>query len=475
MDTQNETQRLENNRSLLKNYRIDDIEKPNIILCKLCDKTDHDMALDDLLTISLDMTIPNEDLSQKLPQDFAWALNSLKMFRQSYKAMLAEPTERIHLEGIAKKDSYIVLQNAPTQTDTNASSDSFIGGCTVENNRPCIKLVSGKMNATTFLHESVHHSDLFLGDIHFSDLPIYQTTIMLIDAQISSSGKNNKTVQSLRKINQLYDKGQLYVEGLAWITEMPMADLYKEKNHLGQNLKLLHASFTKALLEDKNAIVDCFSYFKPSPQLQLLLQAYNRNNQKVTNSKTILKQQQNFTNDILNFRREIGNIDRAGLGNLRLPEGTSAFCEVCGFTSLTSAVTSYHRASEIFNQTKNDFSVVIQTLQKMQKNINPNNLANPALVDKDLLTACFYLQFAENQQSSLAGTFALADVPEAIRQAAPDEVRKRLYSGLSKDITLIAQAYTNGTLQNDYKLAQASTTQDSVQDYIKNPKSTKTM
>lgn len=477
MNMQTESQRLENNKRLLKNYRIDDIEKPQIILRKLRDNTNHDMAQDDLFVISLDMTLPNEDLSKKLPEDFAWALSSLKMFRQSYKTMLAEQTERVHLEGIAKKDSYIVLQSAAPKTNTNANSDSYVGGCSIENGRPCITLINDKLTSTTFLHEAVHHSDLFLGDVRFSDLPIYQSIIMLIDAQISSSGKNNKTVQSLRKINQLYKPGQLYVEGLAWITEMPMADLYKEKNHLGQNLKILHADYTKALLEDKSTTVACFNFFKPSSQLKLLLQAYNRNGQQIGNNrKTILKQQQDFTNELLKFRREINGIDRNNLSNQKLPDGTAEFCEMCGFNSLTSAVIAYHNANVLFEQTKNNPSAILSSLQKLQNNIQPKDLNNPSAVSQNFLTELFYLQLAEYQQNGISAELSLAELPDSFMQKNADEIRQKLYSNMKKDISLLALAYTNGSLPQGYELAQASKTgQNPVQDYIKNQKNSKTV
>ena len=477
MSTQTEEQKSKENYRILNSYKIDDIEKPQIILRKFCNADNHRIDKDDLFVLSLDMTDSDEDLQKKLPDGFMWALQSLKTFKKTYQKMLAEPNERIHLEGIALKDSYIILESTPEKTSTNANSGEYLGGTAELNGRPCIMLVNGKIKDSTFLHEAVHHSDLMLSDQHFSDLPIYQTIIMLIDAQISSSGKNNKTVQSLRSVNKLYQPGQLYVEGLAWITEMSMTDLYQEKNHLGQSLKQLHATYTKAILEDKSAVLDCFAFFKPSSQLQLLLQAYNRNGQKIINNrKTILKQQQNFTNDILKFRKEIGTIDRTGLGNIKLPEGTMEFCNVCGFTSLTSAVTAYHKASELFNQTKDDFAVVIETLQKLQANIKPKNLTDLSLTGKDLLTSCFYLQLAEQQQNGLVGAFTLADIPESIKQKTPDEVRKSLYNGMNKDITQIALAYEKSSSKPDCQLAQNSkATPESVQSYLNNQKNAKTV
>lgn len=453
MSNKSEDQKLEENYYLLKNFKIDDIEKPQIILRKLNSATGHDLDRDDLFVITLDMTNPAENIAQMLPADFGWALNGLKKFKTSYQKMLTDQYERIHLEGIALKDSYIVIENIAPKENSNANTDSsYAGGCTEINGRPCIVLVSDKIKDTTFLHEAVHHSDLMLGGTPFSDLPIYQTIIMMIDAQILSS--KDKTVQSLRKVNTLYKPGQLYVEGLAWISEMPMADLYQEKNHLGQNLKILHTTYTKALLEKKPAEVDCFEYFKPAAQLQQLLDEYNKNAQKITNNrKRILKQQQDFTNDLLKFRKDIGSIDRTGLGAQQLPIGTEDFCQSCGFQSLIPAVSAYYKATSLFEETKADYGAVLSTLDKLQSNISQKDLTDPSAAGKDFLTSYFYMQLAENWPNEAKDLLVLADLPTSLKQKNPYEVRTKVYEGMNKDLSMMMLAYQTGCSKQDCELA----------------------
>lgn len=466
MGSQAEDQKSEENYLLLQSYRIDDVEKPQIILRKFCHANNHEIDKDDLLLLSLDMTNPNEDIQKMLPSNFGWALQSLKTFKTTYKRMLAEPNERIHLEGIEKKDSYIILEDMPEKTDVNTNSGEYIGGCAYMNNRPCIVLVNGKIKDTTFLHESVHHSDLMLSSHHFSNLPVYQTIIMLIDAQASSSGKNNKTVQSLRTVNRLYKPGQLYIEGLPWITEMPMADLYQEKNHLGQSLKLLHTTYTKAVLEEKYATLDCFEFFKSSPELQLLLKQYNSNGQKIINNgnrKQILKQQTSFTEELLKFRREIGNIERAGLDCQKLPNGTAELCGFCGFNSLTPAVVAFHNASDLYDRTKSNNGMVVDTLQKLQSRVQSNGLTNISVIGQDLLTAYFYMEMADQRQNGYEGEIAVTQIPNALKQKTPDEIRKRFYDSMNKNISLMTLAYQTNCSKRDCELALAlNTTPDFV-------------
>lgn len=448
-------QKAAENYYLLNNYKINNIEEPKVILRKLCNSASNDLNQDDLFVITLDMKNPDENIQKMLPAGFAWALDGLKKFKASYQKILADQTERVHLEGIAKQNSYLIIENIAPNENSNANdSSAYAGGCAELNGRPCIMLVADKISNTTLLHEAVHHSDLMLGGRPFSDLPIYQTIIMMIDAQISSSGSNNKTVQSLRKVNKLYKSGQLYVEGLAWISEMPMTDLYTEKNHLGQSLKLLHSAYTKALIENKPALLDCIEFFKPSAHLQPLLEEYNKNAQKITNNRAkILKQQQNFSNELLKFRKEIGSIERSGLGEQKLPVGTMAFCEACGFQSLTPAITAYHKAGTLFDQTKGDYGSVLTTLEQLQSAISKKDLATPSLVGKDFLTAYFYMQLAEHWPNAVKDDLVLAEIPESVKQKNADEIRTKVYEGMNKNLSMMMLAYQTGCSKHDCELA----------------------
>ena len=449
-------ERLEANYHLLKSYQWDSLQNPKIILRKLRSATEHDMDFDDLYLITFDMQKSHENLEQKLPQNYKWALSSLNVLRNTYKRMLQDENERIHLEGLFKNETYLVLENIAPQTSSNIQNGDYIGGCTTKNGRPCILFVNGRLKGSTLVHESVHHSDLMLGTPHFSDLPLYQSIIMMLDAQISSSDKNNKTVQSLRTVNQIYKPGQLYIEGLPWITEMPLSDLYKEKNHLGQSLKLLHADYTKALLKNQSTIILCYSFFKPSKKVMALLQEYNKRKQRVGYyGNQILSQQKDFTNELLSFRKDIGIIERAGLGTLKMPEGIDEFCNLCGFNSLTSAVLAYQTANNLFEQTKNNPSEQIQTIQKLQKSINPSDFKNPSYNGKDLLTAAFYLQILDNYQNGLNTHLTLAEVPQSLKQNSADEIRQKLYNNVTKSAYLTMLACQTGCNKRDCELAQA--------------------
>jgi len=180
MGSQSTKQKAAENYYLLQNYRIDDVQKPKVILRKLFNENSDDLNQDDLFVITLDMQNPNENIQKMLPADFAWALNGLKKFKDSYQKILADQTERVHLEGIAKQNSYLMIENIAPKENSNANdSSAYAGGCAELNGRPCIMLVADKIKGTTLLHESVHHSDLMLGGRPFSDLPIYQTIIMI--------------------------------------------------------------------------------------------------------------------------------------------------------------------------------------------------------------------------------------------------------------------------------------------------------
>ena len=464
MENLNQEQ-LEANYHLLKSYQWENIDKPKVILRKLHGEHQHDMDFDDLHIITLDINDPNENIGQKLPQDFKWALQSLRALKKSYKRILEDENERIHLQGLAQKNSFLVIENIAPQTAANSNNGSYIGGCTEINGRPCIMLVSDKFKDTTLLHEAVHHSDLMLGTPHFSDLPIYQTIIMMIDAQISSSGKNNKTVRSLRNVNKYYNPGQLYIEGLPWITELPFADLYQEKNHLGQSLKLLHAGYTKALLEGHSATVLCYRAFKPQKKLLSMLEEYNKNAQQIGNNRRqILNQQKDFTNELLLFRREIGTIERTGLGTVQMPEGIAEFCDICGFKPLTSAIMAYHNAQDLVSKTKDNPASVISTVQKLQSNINVKDLKNSSADGKNILTAAFYLQMIDDYQNGLGTNLVLADIPPSLKQKSADELRTKLYNNITQSASLTILSCQSGCSKRDCELAQAlQTTPKSVQ------------
>ena len=54
MGSQAKDQKSEENYLLLQSYRIDDVEKPQIILRKFCHANNHEIDKDDLLLLSLD-------------------------------------------------------------------------------------------------------------------------------------------------------------------------------------------------------------------------------------------------------------------------------------------------------------------------------------------------------------------------------------------------------------------------------------
>ena len=289
----------EKNKEILDNYDGTDIFHPQLILRKV-HEIDGSVLDDDLYKLQINpyrVTLSRYELG-----DFAWAYDSIYSFSVQYKKMLEEPTERVHLEALAQSGCRIFIENIWSSSGGNSKSGTYGGMSTSVMGKPAIFFVADRFDDKTLLHEAVHNSDLRLGRLywnheHFSGLKIHHAAIMLLDAQKIQSIYCYQSVKACRSINASYRKGELYTEGLAWITQMPMEELAREKNHIGKQLKVLHALYTEAILKKQTAILDCFQHWKPSEHIAVLLKNYDADGQIIgKNRNKILKQQKHSYN-----------------------------------------------------------------------------------------------------------------------------------------------------------------------------------
>ena len=438
------------NNRILKEYHIEDRMHPQIILRQIVGNGVN-VDGDDLCVISFDMSQPKENIELKVPENFSWAVPSLKILHNSYEKMLLEPTERVHIDGIIQNKTYIILENKKHAQQTNMKVGAEVdmsGGCGYLDNHPAIFLINGKMKSTTFLHEAIHHSDLMLQQRHFSNFPLYQTAIMIIDAQRSDSRDKNRSVYYLRLINRAYKPGQLYMEGLTWISSMSLETLSKEKNHCAKNLKILHALYTKAVLEENFAVMSCFERFKPSGTLQILLNAYNQRGQQIgKNRRQILKQEDDFINDVLLFRKDLRSILNSGLAKEKVPDSVFDVCEKCGLSRSTDIVSIYLRAKYLFDNTKNDNAKKLEILNKCRRKINSYQKSSGDL--KDFLASYIYVQLIENAQSGKTLELKLTDENTATESETIQTMKDQISDGIS---VCEVSIQTQGSIQ-DCKLA----------------------
>lgn len=448
MSNERKDEKAEENERLLEAYRHQDVMHPSIILRKVVGNG-HDMAEDDLSVVSFDMTRADENIDSKVSKDFHWAVSSLKMLRKSYAKMLSEPIEKIHLDGIVQNNTYLILEDKGYMLASNIkNADRVSGACGLINNHVAIFFVNENLKSTTLLHESVHHSDLRLYERHFSNFPIYQTAIMIIDAQRSETGERNKSVRCLRTVHQDYKPGELYKEGLAWISAMPLATLANEKNHCAKNLKILHSLYTKAILEGNYAVMACFEHFKPSKTLQVLLNSYNMKGQQVgQNRRQILKQEKNFVNELLLFRKSIDEIARSGLAHEKVPQSVFDVCEKCGLNASTDVVNAYLHAKRLFNETKDDAKKMLTTLKKCQNNLDMHQKSSGNL--KDFVIAYMYVQLAQNVSDGKE--FVVCD--QNFSGKTSEEIKTAMNNELCDQIAVFEVLGQKGDMLQDCRLA----------------------
>ena len=387
----------EQNNQLLQAYHIEDLMHPKFVLRQV---VGNGRAIEDdnLCMVSFDMNSANENVEAKVPTAFQWAVPSLKMLRKTYARILSEPTERIHMEGIVKNNTYLILEDKSAPCGSNLKDSTRVSGsCGFLNEHAAIYFVKGNVNSTTLLHEAIHHSDLRLQKKYFSNFPLYQTAIMIVDAQKSDSGDRQKTVRALHHVKEVYQTGQIYLEGLAWIGEMSLATLSNEKNQCAKNIKVLHALYTQALLKGNTAVMSCFEHFKSASELPILLNAYNQRGQQVgQNGRQILKREDDFVKEISSFRQSVDTIARSGMAKEQIPESVFEVCEQNGVRSATGAVSVYLKAKKLYDETKGDNQKMLSSLKTHSEIVQKNNKSAGNL--ETYLVSYFYVKIAENAQ-----------------------------------------------------------------------------
>lgn len=431
----------EKNREILDSYDGSDILHPQVILRRV-HHMDNNVLDDDLYRLTVDPYSSN--LSYTELGEFGWAYGSLHKFQEQYRKMLEDPTERIHLDALAKSDCRIFIESLWSSSGGNGKSGRYGGMSTKISNKPAIVLVADLFDDTTLLHEAIHNSDLrldsilYLNDKNFSALKIHHAAIMMIDAQKIKSFRGYDSVKACRNINESYINGQLYIEGLAWITQMPMETLAKEKNHIGKHLKALHALYTEAIMKKQTAILDCFQYWRPSEHIIGLLADYDKDKQKIgKNRDKILKQQKHYWDEMLRFRKEINKLKTRGCADMMLSGDMLYFCDAHGVNSLAPAYLAQHKAEEMYQQCHDDKKAHAEALKSLFAEIKPNDLNHASLFAEKFL-AC-YAYFKKIDKELMAQNYAesLFELPFDTKGKSSIAVRKKLYDAMKSRVNIV--------------------------------------
>ena len=453
--TEEKTQR-EINQNIWDTYDGSDALHPQVILRNV-KEVNGDILDDELFGVKLSCYRHYEylEVNKKLPDNFKWATDSIVIFMKEYKSLLSHPTERIHLAALAKNGCRIIIEDKCSSTRGNGKSHRYAGQSSIIKGKPVIKLVAHSFPGDTLLHEAIHNSDLRMKDrpwhSNFSEQLIYQAAIMMLDAQKVQPTDGYKTVEALRHINKSYQDGEIYSEGLAWIASMPMEDLAKEKNHIGKNLKILHALYTEAILKKQTAVTECFRYWKPSEHIKKLLETYNKHGQKIGKERDkILKQQKHFWEQMLKFRKEINKLKMHCLETATLSGDKIYFCETHGVNSLIPAYMAHGKVNEAYEQIEDAaemhpegrMRMHAEKLNELFANIKPNDLNNPALFAEKFLACRAYLQ---NMSPELPQDYAerLFDISGNDDSISGIAARKNLYDNLKARVKIAyTQAYS---------------------------------
>ena len=443
------------NQDILDSYNGSDLMHPQVILRKV-HQTDGDVLDDDLHKVEVDMyNIPDDDLGE-----FSWAAISLLSFRHQYRKMLEDPTERIHLEALAHSGCRIFIENKCSSSRGNSKNHRYGGISTKISNKPAVVLVAGSFRDTTLLHEAIHNSDLRLdAELYrhggnFSALKLHHAAIMMLDAQKIKSSFGYKSVEACRKINKVYEAGEMYVEGLTWITQLPMETLAKEKNHIGKQLKVLHALYTEAILKQQSAILDCFQYWQPSEHIATMLTEYDKNKQKIgKNRDKILKQQRHLWDELLRFRKEINKLKVRNLEHDVLSCDILYFCQSHGIKSLVPAYLAQHRADELYKQAGQDKAAHARNLKSLFAEIKPNDLNHASLFAEKFLACYAYFRKIDKEQLSQTFAESLFELPFDTRGKSTITIRKKLYDSMKARVNIVEKQVTTGASNRHSTLA----------------------
>lgn len=429
----------EANEYLLNDYNGANIMHPQVILRNVR-QIDGNVLDDDLMQVEVSpYGIPDDDLG-----NFSWATVSLLSFQKQYRRMLEDPTERIHLEALARSGCRIFIENQCSSSRGNSKSGNYGGMSTIISGKPAVVLVAGSFDNTTLLHEAVHNSDLklspdlYFNKKHFSALNIYHAAIMMIDAQKISSFDGYDSVKACRTINRAYQEGQLYTEGLAWISEIPMETLAKEKNHIGKHLKSLHALYTEAVMKQQSAVIDCFQYWRPSQHIADLLKEYDKNKQKIgKNRAKILKQQKHFWDELLRFRKEINKLKTHGLAEKTLSYDILHFCRLHGVNSLVPAYMAQQKVDDLYQQAGVDHKAHAANLKALFAEIKPNDLNHSSLFAEKFLACYAYFRKIDKDQMPQTYAESLYELPFDTKDKSCIAVRKKLYDNMKARVNII--------------------------------------
>ncbi len=445
------TQR-ERNQSILDTYDGSDIYHPQVILRKV-NQVDGNVLDDELFGVKLSCC-RDYDFSyvwDQLPENFKWAAYGIVDFITQYNELLKHPTERIHLEALAQ-NGRIFIEDRCSSTRGNSKSGGYEGMSTFIYGKPAIVLVARYCNRETLLHEAIHNSDLrvyrYKGS--FSAQKIYQAAIMMLDAQKIQSSRGYESVKCLRKINRIYQDGEIYAEGLAWITSMPMEKLAKEKNHIGKNLKILHSLYTEASVSLKNqlAVIEYFQFWQPSAHIAKLLEVYNKNGQKIGKERNkILKQQKHFWDELMKFRKEINKLKVRGIqcNSLSLNAGALTYCQNNGVNSLLPAYLAQDTFRKSYQSVNDDEKDEIanhclhtEMLKTLFADIKPADFSHPALFAEKFLTCREYLFKMRSDFLHQNNVASLFDTLNADKKLSGIAARYMLYNNMK---ALIEIAY----------------------------------
>ena len=442
----------EENRKILDSYDGSDIYRPQVILRKV-HEMDGNVLDDDLY--KLEVNPYGDDVPYSELGEFTWAYNSLWEFKKQYRRMLEDPTERIHLQALAQSGCRIFIESLWSSSGGNGKSGTYGGMSTRVMGKPAILMVADMFPDNTLLHEAVHNSDLKLNELYmrnenFSAQKIHHAAIMMIDAQKISSFDGYDSVRACRRINKVYQEGELYIEGLAWITQMSMEELAREKNHIGKHLKVLHALYTDAVMKKQTAVMDCFCYWKPSEHIAKLLEKYDHNGQKIGKERNkILKQQKHFWDELLKFRKEINKLKTHGLDKMTLSADMIYICDKLGVNSHIPAYMAQNRAEKSYDRIEmtegyNPAAAHVKNLKELFAEIKPNDLNSPSLfAEKFLACHAYFLQMEKDHipQEYAKNMFGLSFNDRDLKGIAG---RKKMYDNMKALISIAEiQAQTN--------------------------------
>ncbi len=447
--TEEKTQR-ERNQDILNSYDGSDIMHPQVILRKV-KQVDGDILDDGLFGVKLSCyrVYDAYEIMDRLPEEYQWASRSIADFMDEYTKLLEHPTERIQLEALAKSGCRIFIEDKCSSTDGNGKSAGYSGQSSHNiAGKPAIKLVAYRFGNRTFLHEAIHNSDLRLCWSYFTKQKIYQAAIMMLDAQKIQSSHGYQSVKKLRHINEVYQAGEIYTEGLAWIGSMSMEELAHEKNHIGKNLKVLHSLYTEALLKEQGAVLDCFRFWQPSAHIGKLLETYNANGQKIGKERDkILKQQKHLWDEMMKFRKEINKLKVNGLESktLSLWGGSYYYCQTGGVKSLFPLYMAQDKADKAFQQIEDDEKLSPNTkkrrhtavLKALFKEIKAGDLNVPSLFAEKFLTCKEYLYKMRKYYPSYDYNDMLFDLSPKENEPKGIAGRKRLYDNLEAQANIL--------------------------------------